>query len=362
MRLLFFTRIFRLAGSGAEDYAVRLCSALSERGHEVHVVADDIDDMSGLHCHADTSRIPELISTLQPDLTIDWQFVHEADIHRMGSGVHASFIRYSLEAYSGLPRLYKQWRYRGKKHREIMARQRRLLTRPDAWFLPNSNFCADQARDNGADPEHVITLHNGVDTKRFHPCQDDMERSALRRQWGLDEGDIAFLFVAHNLRLKNYPLLARLFRRLDRHLKLVVVGKHRPVRMPDNVIHAGKIDDMAAACRAADALLHPTYYDSCANVVLEAMSSGLPVVVSDRCGANELLADGESGFELPVVGDKGIIADMWRRRIESLGGDEALRLRVGARARAAMLKNDFEDYVDRLAVLLAARSGAESRR
>jgi glycosyltransferase involved in cell wall biosynthesis len=99
-------------------------------------------------------------------------------------------------------------------------------------------------------------------------------------------------------------------------------------------------------------LLHPTYYDSCANVVLEAMSSGLPVVASDRCGANELISDGRSGFELPVTGRAGKVIAAWQERILALGNDKALRERVGHEARRAMLENGFDSYVAKFEALL----------
>jgi len=354
MRLLFYTRIFRLAGTGAEDYAVKLCAGLANRGHDIHVVADDIDAINGLHTYTDTLKIDALQKQIQPDLSIDWQFVYPADIHRMGSGVHASFIRYSLEAYSGLSRRYKQLRYNNRKHREIIERQKKLLTNASAWFLPNSNFCADQARENGAIPEHVITLHNGVDTKHFTPASDNRARNRLRKEWGVLDEDVVFLFVAHNLRLKNYQLLQRIFVGLQKHpeFKLVIVGKHKPMRMPNNCIYAGKADDMVDAYQAADTFLHPTYYDSCANVVLEAMSCGLPVVASDRCGANELITNEENGFQLPVMGDPAVIQQAWDKLIRMLGKNSGLRQRVGAQARQAMLVNDFDHYIDRFEAIL----------
>lgn len=354
MRLLFYTRIFRLAGTGAEDYAVKLCKGLADRGHEVHVIADHIDAVEGLHTYADTSAITQIREQVNPDMTVDWQFVHRADVHRMGSGVHASFIRYSLDAYSGASRFYKQLRYQGRKHRDIIARQQQLLADPDALFLPNSQFCAGQALENGARQEHVVTLHNGVDTNHYQPTQDDASRQTLRHAWRVQNDDVVFLFVAHNLRLKNYTLLARIFARLlnSPQFKLVVIGKHRPLRLPGNCRYTGKADDMAAVYRAADVFLHPTYYDSCANVVLEAMSSGLPVVASDRCGANEMITDGESGFELPVVGKHAVTRDAWMKRIIMLGNDAAVRQRIGQHARRAMLDNDFQLYVTKFEAVL----------
>ena len=61
-------------------------------------------------------------------------------------------------------------------------------------------------------------------------------------------------------------------------------------------------------------------------VILEAMASGLPVVVLKAGGAYESVADGETGF---VVEDM----DQYEKRLEQLIRDEKLRLRLGANAR-----------------------------
>lgn len=353
MKLLLYTRIFRLAGSGAEDYAVRLCTGLASRGHAVHVVADEISDVPSITTHRDTGNIEIIKQQIKPDLTIDWGFIAAADIHRMGSGVHAEFMKYSLDAYSGLSRLYKKFRYNNHKHQQIISRQQRLLENPHAWFLPNSNFCAEQAKAGGANPEHIITLHNGVDTDRF--TVDHMPGSRLRSEWGLSDKDVAFLFVAHNLRLKNFSLLAKIFKQLETsqpNLKLLIAGKHRPRAMPLNCRYIGMPADMPEAYRASDVLLHPTYYDSCANVVLEAMSSGLTVVVSNRCGADELIDNGNNGYVLPVTGNSLQLTENWLSIIQQLGSDAQQRKLVGGRARELMLQNDFESYIDQFDTIL----------
>ncbi len=352
MRLLLYTRIFRLAGSGAEDYAVRLCRGLASRGHEIHVVADEISDVPPVTTHKNTRNIEKIIRQVKPDLTIDWAFIYPADIHRMGSGVHAEFMKYSLDAYRGFSRLYKKIRYRSRHHRQIIARQKSLLQQPEAWFLPNSDFCAEQARAGGANPERIITLHNGVDTERYSPATKP--NTKLRQQWGLNDRDVVFLFIAHNLRLKNFPLLAKIFKQLEsRHpeLKLLVAGKHRPRSMPSNCRYIGMPADMPDTYRAADALLHPTFYDSCANVVLEAMSSGLAVVVSDRCGANELISNRNNGYVLPVTGNKHV-TENWQAIIQQLAGDSQQRELIGGRARENMLLHDFNYYIDKFETIL----------
>lgn len=118
--------------------------------------------------------------------------------------------------------------------------------------------------------------------------------------------------------------------------------------MPRNSVYAGELSDMVTCYQAADCLAHPTFFDSCANVVLEAMSSGLPVVASNVCGAHELVEDGKSGYVLAVTGQKREIRDQWLKTLQRLGMDEGSRRRMGAAGREAMLNNDFGHYVTRL--------------
>jgi UDP-glucose:(heptosyl)LPS alpha-1,3-glucosyltransferase len=350
LRIFLYTRVFQMAGSGAENYAVRLCKALAERRHEVHVIADHISAIPGIVVHQDTSNIDRVRDHIKPDLTVDWGFIHHADIHRMGGGVHECFMQYSLYAYHGLNLWYKRMCYRSARHQATIRRQRELLRHPEAVFLANSLFTAKQAIAAGASKTAVSVLHNGVDTALFRPKTLEQHLINLRASWGLSSDDVAVVFVAHNLRLKNVSLLRRVFSQLAiscPQLKLVIVGKHRPLWLPKNCVYAGKQEDMTACYQAADCMVHPTFFDSCANVVLEAMSSGLPVVVSDVCGANELVQDGKSGFVLSINGPANVITSGWEQQLRVLGDNAALREQIGADARNAMLDNDFMDYVTR---------------
>jgi UDP-glucose:(heptosyl)LPS alpha-1,3-glucosyltransferase len=58
------------------------------------------------------------------------------------------------------------------------------------------------------------------------------------------------------------------------------------------------VKDLERYYASADILVHPTFYDPCSLVVLEALSSGLPVITSRHNGAGGIISEGQEGFVL----------------------------------------------------------------
>jgi UDP-glucose:(heptosyl)LPS alpha-1,3-glucosyltransferase len=84
----------------------------------------------------------------------------------------------------------------------------------------------------------------------------------------------------------------------------------------DAVTFLGPVADPVPFYAAADVYAHPTWYDPCSLVVLEAASSGLPVITSRFNGAGELLTEGVEGFVLDDPGDVALLADRLRRVLD----------------------------------------------
>ena len=70
----------------------------------------------------------------------------------------------------------------------------------------------------------------------------------------------------------------------------------RRLGVADRVRFIGYCADMRNAYFAADFFVHPTFYDPCSNVVLEAMACGLPVITSRYNGASELMHPPQEGY------------------------------------------------------------------
>ncbi|MBN1591287.1 MAG: glycosyltransferase family 4 protein, partial [Pirellulales bacterium] len=137
-----------------------------------------------------------------------------------------------------------------------------------------------------------------------------------------------------------------------RAAELVVVGgKHlgrfsrtaRRLGVDRRVHFVGAVDDTVPYYAAADVYVHPTFYDPCSLVVLEALASGLPVVTTRQNGASELLVDRRDGVLLDDPADVNELL----RRVEPLL-EPARRRAMGQAARQLALQHTFSRNIDEL--------------
>ena len=83
--------------------------------------------------------------------------------------------------------------------------------------------------------------------------------------------------------------------------------------------------------------MHPTWYDPCSLVTLEAAACGLPVITTRYNGASELMQNGRDGFVLHDPQDFTTLAAHMEELL-----DPMLRERMGAAGRTMALQNTFE--------------------
>jgi UDP-glucose:(heptosyl)LPS alpha-1,3-glucosyltransferase len=160
----------------------------------------------------------------------------------------------------------------------------------------------DLVRFEGAIAEDVVVIHNGVDIDQFDPAKRAQYRAALRHELGLRDEDIAVLFVGNAWGRKGLRTAIEAIRGPEQeHVRLVVVGhgvrdeflEGLPAELIDRIIFTGpQRVGIERYYAAADIFLLPTLYEPFGLVILEALASGLPAIVSAAAGASEWLEDG----------------------------------------------------------------------
>lgn len=184
----------------------------------------------------------------------------------------------------------------------------------------------DLERFEGLPPDTAVVIPNGVDIERFHPRNRERYREAMRSQLGLGERDVAVLFAGNAWGRKG---LRAAIEALDGEgleaVRLVVVGEGDPGAFLEGVrsevaariVFAGPQPREIDRCyAAADIFLLPTLYEPFGLVILEALASGLPTIVSQRAGASEWLTDGVDAILLKNPADAHEVREALRRVVE----------------------------------------------
>ncbi|ABC21387.1 glycosyltransferase [Rhodospirillum rubrum] len=196
----------------------------------------------------------------------------------------------------------------------------------------------DAERVHKVCPEMPVSfLRRGVDTKRFDPALRD--RLWLERAHGVPPSRKLLVFAGRVDASKRAMVAVRAARTLieaghDVGLLLAGTGEDlEPARalLGPRLVAPGVVpqDDLARLMACGDLFVFPSVSETAGNVVLEALASGLPVVVSGRPGgcAGFVGADGANGR---VVDDRGgNVVEAWRRAlVEVLSGDGEAKRRA----------------------------------
>lgn len=181
-------------------------------------------------------------------------------------------------------------------------------------------------------------LRRGIDHHLFHPAKRD--RAWLFQTHGIPADRVVIMCAGRLNQGKNVLLLADAIGELvqrDHNVQLLCAGEGdlrgsilrrlgERATCPGNI---GDTDHLARLYASADVFAFPSRVEESANVVLEALSSGLPVLVAEESGMGRVVVPGDNGLVLP-----GHASMVWADTLAMLGADGACRERMGARARA----------------------------
>ena len=239
------------------------------------------------------------------DLVQSHERIACCDVYRAGDGVHAAWLEQRARVQSALGRYVTA---RSPHHRYLLAAERELFTSPRLKaVICNSEMVRGEIRERFATAEDkLVLIRNAVDGARFHPGLREEFREALRGQLKIPREAPVFVYVGSGFERKGvtaflcavaareepaWAIISGKDKHADRYGKLAVkLGIAHRVRF------TGAVSDVRPFLAASDAFVLPTLYDPFPNAALEAMACGLPVVTSTKCGAAEIVREGENGF------------------------------------------------------------------
>ena len=208
-------------------------------------------------------------------------------------------------------------------------------------FAPNPSLCRQLERATGR-PCHLMP--RGVDAELFHPA---------KRRRDLADREIVLGFVGRLSVEKNVALLMQIQAELERmrlermgleNFRFRIVGqgaeegwlRERLPRAEFTGVLRG--EDLARAYAGMDLFVFPSHTDTFGNVVLEALASGVPAIVTPHGGPPTIVRDGETGRIVPD--------ECFATAVAELLADTARRAQMGQAARAYALTMSWDSVFE----------------
>lgn len=339
---------YGLAG-GAERFAAILTEHIAlNHAYDVHVFANkwiSNSETITFH-HVPIIYFPRFMVTL----SFAW-FVHQSLQAEQFDIIHTHDRIFHADIFTmhGVPHFFWVQEIRGKRmslfDRVTCWVENKILSDQSCqFFLPVSGLARNQYLRKFPDTQSKMkVMAPGIDLERFTPEAQVSNRQNIRIQFNLAPSDFVILFVGMNFELKGLNTLISslaLARKTlpERSIKLLVVGKGDQVHfiqkasalgVQDSVIFAGvQNQGVENFYAAADIVALLSGFDTFGMTVLEAMASGVPVIITPNVGAKDLVLDGVHGY---IVNNNS--SDV-SERIILLAQDNQLRLSMGQAARS----------------------------
>jgi len=266
------------------------------------------------------------------DLVQSHERIAGCDIYRAGDGVHRNWLHQRA-------RILPSWRhpllFLNPYHRYVMQAESDMYSAPELKaVICNAEMIKREIIEQfHVAPEKISVIYNAIDHNAYFPTDIALKRQ-LREQYQLPLQAHCLIFVGSGFERKGLEAAIRAVAPTESYL--IVIGRDKNEKAYralasslgclSRVRFMGVQKNTLPFYQAADALLLPTLYDPFPNVILEAMSCGLPVITSDTCGGAEFINNGLNGFvtnALDVSALTDAVQQLPREALDSAMGQAA---------------------------------------
>jgi glycosyltransferase involved in cell wall biosynthesis len=182
---------------------------------------------------------------------------------------------------------------------------------------------------------------NGIDTAYFDPAlYSEEDKKLLREKLNIEEKDFVFIYIGRLVKDKGINELVAAFSKLKSDNvqfrdngnsttissssipKLLLIGRleqkldpllpetWEKIQTDPNILFAGYQEDVRPFLAISDVLAFASYREGFPNVVMQAGAMGLPSIVTDINGCNEIIIEGENGVIIPPKDKEALLNAM----------------------------------------------------
>ncbi len=372
-RIALGVRHFCAVG-GAEKISRRLAEHLVASGHDVDVFAYAVESCQGVRTHhvrksfpaprmmrdwVTGSNLARALKQCGADVTFGEQKMWGVDVLRPGGGVEADYWE-AREQF--LSRRSKSAGFCLKRRFDLKAESRGYHDPSLRRVIVNSCMVRDQLYKRYPFLEgNVVVIYNGAALPPvLEPAARDPIRCETLAEHHLPSAPLTLLFAGHEFKRKGlaHAINAVAMARAGGvDVQLLVAGRDQSARyqrqcdrlgIKEHVVFGGAVQDMRRWYATSDALILPTYYDPFANVTMEAMAAGLPVITTRQNGGHEWV-DAQAGYVIGHPWDEDAMAGAIREL-----ADRPHREALQQSARAVAARHPIKDKMKEIEEVLCA--------
>ena len=171
-------------------------------------------------------------------------------------------------------------------------------------FIVSTNDEKQQYLKYGVDFEKISIIPRGIDISQYNIIIDN---NLFRQKYNIGSDDFVILYLGRIHSIKGLDLLTYAYSKLTKvyeNIVLVIAGSDDGYLLSlknqisnygieKKVIITGHLyeDEKIMALKTADLVVVPSYYESFGNVIVEAMASKTPVLVSKKCGILQTVSE-----------------------------------------------------------------------
>lgn len=367
MKILFL--ITDLNKGGAERYLIDLCSEL-EKHEDIEFIIGSLYNGNQYDEYTRNFKIEyleystfsffkknecvkykELLETFKPDVVHTHRFLGEF----LSSYYLDKNIKYICHGHDNMEQLdnFKlSWLFDRRKILNALEKSyliKKKYSKVPTWILANSKDTYEyykRVMPNSV-KKNILLMPCGFNYSRFYYKRDfsNIDSTKIRlinvSSFADKKNQIFIVEIAKELRKRN----------VDFEIKLVGIGQN--YSKVERAIADNNLGDFVKMCglqmnveilyRESDIYLHSAYYEPFGLVLLEAMSSGLPVVTLDGRGNRDIIVQGKNGYMI-YEQDVNQFAD----RILEIWNNRQKHMEMSAFAQDFARQYDMKNYVDKL--------------
>jgi len=220
----------------------------------------------------------------------------------------------------------KRWKWLAGKVTKFMSR--RLYNKCSLLLVPSKAVEDKLSSINVKTKMEVV--HLGVNVRTFKPPKS---KAAAKKKLKLT-GKKVIGFVGRIAREKDLDTLYAAFDQLKMpKTVLLIVGEGLDVPKKRNIIQVGPQDNVAPYLQAMDVFVLPSLTETSSLATMEAMATGVSVVVTPVGNIPEYVVDGKNGFMFPRKD-----VEKLKQKLKQVLDKKTLRSKVGKEARKTIIK------------------------